>query len=94
MPTVVGQTITVPPVLPLAPPSDSVRVNRAILAGLEAIGAVIFPRVLLLLALSGAFVLSLYAMAWQSNIGLAILIAFSVLTIGPLSWLDRMARRG
>ena len=71
----------------------SVAVNRMVLASLEAVGFVLFPRLLLLLALVGAFALGVLAMSWQSGIGLEILIAFTALTVAPLAWLERMSRR-
>jgi len=74
-------------------PDPSVRVNRMILASLESVGFVLFPRLLLLMSLGGAFVLGVMAMRYQTQIVLEILIAFTTLTVAPLAWLERMSRR-
>lgn len=64
----------------------------ALLAVFTAIAKVLAVRLLLLLALAGAFVVTLLAMQWQSQIALAVLIAYCGLTVLPLialAWPDR-----
>jgi hypothetical protein len=78
--------------LGLSAPPEREKLPAAILAVFKAIAMVLAPRLQLLLALIGAFVLALLAMQWQSNIGLAILAAYCALTVIPLialAWPER-----
>jgi hypothetical protein len=50
-------------------------------------------RLLILLALLGAFALAVMAMLFGTPLHLYILIAYSMLTIGPLTALDLLSRR-
>jgi hypothetical protein len=88
------------PVAPLPPsPTEEVKQPAAagivpikidqsrILVAILAVSRVVAVRLQLLLALIGAFVLALMAMAQQSYLGLSILGAYSILTVLPLVWL-------
>lgn len=62
-------------------------------ANFSAIARILAVRLQLLLALIGAFVLAEGAMASQSNAGLLVLIAWAVLTIMPLVFLEYSGRQ-
>lgn len=74
---------------PPAPPARSAA-DRAFVGTLTAIAAILGSRLLLLLAVAGAFVLAFRA---ADNTGLMILIAYCVLTVIPLVALDIEAHR-
>lgn len=57
-----------------------------------AIAKMLAIRLQLLMALIGAFVLSLFAMRFQTYEGLAVVVAFCGLTILPLVWLEYSGR--
>jgi hypothetical protein len=59
----------------------------------RAFARVFAARLLILLALSGAFVLAVMAMMAGTPLHLLILIAYCTLTIGPLVALDLLSRR-
>ena len=59
----------------------------------RALAKVFAARLLILLALTGAFVLAVMAMVAATSLHLYILIAYAVLTIGPLVTLDLLSRR-
>ena len=61
-------------------------------ATLHVVSRVLAVRLQLLLALIGAFVLALGAMQWQTPAGLYVLIAWAVLTILPIVWLEYSGR--
>lgn len=73
------------------PPAPSRMPERA-LAVFNVLAAVLAVRLLLLLSLAGTFVLTLQAMAWQTPIGLAVAIAFALLTLTPLVWMEVRSR--
>lgn len=60
----------------------------AAIAGLTAV------RLLLLLAVGGAFYLATVAASTQSNASLFVLVAYAVLIVLPLVWLDSGRRPG
>ena len=64
------------------------RINAQVLAVIIALCRVLAVRFLLFLSLIGAFVLALEAMSLQTMAALAILVAYSVLTLGPLVILE------
>lgn len=64
----------------------------ALQAAFATIAKIVAVRLQLLLALIGTFVLALGAMAWQSNAGLWIVIAFASLTVLPLVALEYLGR--
>jgi hypothetical protein len=64
------------------------RINAQVLAVVIALCRVLAVRFLLFLSLIGAFVLALEAMQRQTLPALAVLVAYSVLTIGPLVALE------
>lgn len=68
------------------------RVPEQMLAVLRVVAMVLAVRLLLLLALGGTFTLALMAMAWQTPIGLATTIAFALLTLPPLVWMEVRSR--
>lgn len=82
---------SVPPIAPSAAPvlkpSAAATASAHILVAILAVSKVVAVRLQLLLALVGAFVLALMAMAQQSYLGLAIFGAYCVLTVIPLVWL-------
>lgn len=65
--------------------------DHAFIGTLTAIAAILASRLLLLLAVVGAFVLAVRA---TDNTGLEVLVAYSVITVLPLVWLDVNTRRG
>jgi hypothetical protein len=60
----------------------------------QVVAKVLAIRSQLLLAVIGAFVLSMYAMSWQTNAGLLVLIAWCLLTVMPLVALEWRGRPG
>ena len=68
------------------------RADQAFIGTLAAIGAVLASRLLLLLALLGAFILAVMAEQSQTYTGLAVLAAYCGLTILPLVLLDLKVR--
>jgi hypothetical protein len=86
--------------LPAAPPPPAATIYvpqkptaaELILANLKAISLILSARALLLLSLLGGFVLALGAMAWQTPMGLYVLIAWSVLTVLPMTGLEVTGR--
>ncbi len=74
-------------------PSNETRASlpQAVAAGtlalFQAIALILATKFLLLLALSGAFWLANEAMEHRDAMSLSIVVAYCVLTIGPLSWL-------
>lgn len=67
-------------------------VHELITANFKALALILAARVLLLLTLIGAFALALGAMAWQTPMGLYVLIAFCCLTVLPMAWLEVAGR--
>lgn len=67
--------------------------NDHIQAAFSAIARILAVKLQLLLTLLGAFVLALGAMAWQSPMGLAVLIAWCGLAVLPMVWLDYAGRQ-
>lgn len=57
-----------------------------------AIARVLAVRLQLMLAVIGAFVLAMLAMQWQTLPGLFVLIAWNILTVLPLIWLEYTGR--
>ena len=77
---------------PQQPPQHNVAVLLAVQGAFRAIALVLSVRLLLLLSLIGAFVLGYNAMQSQTWLGLAVLTAYSALTIIPLvalAWPNR-----
>jgi hypothetical protein len=79
-----------PPPPAIAASTAKSAADLAFVGTLTAIAAILASRLLLLLAVTGAFVLSLRADGYP---GLAILVSYTVLTVLPLVWLDLAARR-
>jgi hypothetical protein len=59
-----------------------------VLAAFRALALVLAVRFMLVLALAGTFTLALLAMDHQTIISAAITVAFAVLTLGPLVYLE------
>jgi len=76
--------------------TDAARTKDAALIGtVQAIAAILAGRVILLLSVIGAFVLAVMAMDPAiGQVGLYVLIAYSVLSIIPLTILDAKSRKG
>lgn len=68
-------------------------VNARVLAMLNAVSMIVAARILLLLSVCFGFVLALQAEAAQTRESIAVLIAWSVLTVLPLVVLDVLARQ-
>lgn len=64
------------------------RINQQVLAVTIALTRVLVVRFLLFLSLVGAFVLAIEAMQFQTLPSLAVLVAYAVLTTGPLVALE------
>jgi hypothetical protein len=78
-----------PPNLTQAPPQPiEPSALSVILNAFAALGYALSARALLLLSLIGAFVLACMAMTRGDNYGLAVLIAFCVLTVIPVTALE------
>lgn len=81
----------------LAPPQDPKIITSQLLAAslgvFHAIGMLIAVRLLLLFAMSGGFTLAIMAMQDQSYHGLFVFIAYSLLAVLPIVWLDRSERK-
>ena len=71
-----------------SPSTPSVRSDSAALGAFMAIASVLAARLLLLLGAVGAFVLAWVAAHSESWSPLYVLIAYGVLVVGPLAWLD------
>lgn len=63
------------------------------LEAFRVLARVLSVRALLLLALAGTFVLSLMAMQQGTPLSLALVVAFSMLTVGPLAALEWRGRQ-
>jgi hypothetical protein len=90
----IGPTEPAPePIITPAPPPPT---NSALLAQtlgvIAGIAGLTATRLLLLLAVLGAFYLSTIAANTQSNASLFVLIAYAVLIVLPLVWLDSTKR--
>jgi len=80
-----------PPAMEAVPPSHSmpsVREDSAALGAFRALASVLAARLLLLLGVLGAFVLAWVAAHAESFTPLCVLVAYGVLVVGPLAWLD------
>ena len=64
------------------------RSDSAALGAMVAIATVLAARLLLLLGVLGAFVLAWVAAHGETFTPLWVLIAYGVLVVGPLAWLD------
>jgi hypothetical protein len=69
-------------------PSAPVKADSAALGAFVAIASVLAARVLLLLSGLGAFALAWVAAHSDAWMPLNVLIAYGVLVVGPLAWLD------
>ena len=78
-------------------PSTGARIETsahvAILAAIRAFAVILSARLLLFLALAGAFALAVMSEAAPSVLNLLTLIAYCVLTVVPLVAMDHMSRR-
>jgi hypothetical protein len=80
----------------VAEPSPAPQIQSAhvaILAAIRAFAVILSARLLLFLALAGAFALAVMSEAAPSVLNLLTLIAYCVLTILPLVFLDHASRR-
>lgn len=64
------------------------------LTAFKALGFALSARALLFLALIGAFVLAVMAMLAQSYGALAVFIAYGILAVGPVTFLEIKRRAG
>lgn len=72
--------------------AERLAVYRAIASVIAASAAVLATRIILLVALIGAFVLAVMAAEEKSIIGLSILVAYAVLIVIPIVWLETRTR--
>jgi hypothetical protein len=77
----------------VVPPPAPPQADRAFVGVLSAVTALLAARLLLLLAIVGAFVLAFAAQRAESYVGLAILVAFCCLTLIPMVYLDVVTHR-
>lgn len=77
---------TAPPTVDTS--AERLAMYRAIASVIAASAAVLSTRLILLLGLIGAFVLAVMAARESSLIDLAILVAYAVLVLVPLVWLE------
>jgi len=73
--------------------SPEPKTHDAMIAAFSGLGYALSARALLLLTLVGAFVLAVMAMQSQTNPALAVLIAYCLLTVVPVSYLEIMRRK-
>lgn len=66
--------------------------DTQLLAVMRAISRILAIRLLLFLSLIGGFALAVMAMVQQSWLSLALVVAFVLLTVGPLAWLEVQGR--
>lgn len=81
------------PPAPLPEPAPRVVVKRAmpdreILAAMNGLGAVLAVRLMLALAVLGAFTLAYLAMEKASVMAICVLAAYALTTVGPLTYLS------
>jgi hypothetical protein len=77
---------------PTPPASDNSALLAQTLGVIAAIAGLTATRLLLLLAVCGAFYLATIAASTQSNASLFVLVAYAVLIVLPLVWLDSNKR--
>lgn len=66
--------------------------DAQLLTVFRALSRILAVRVLLFLALAGGFSLAVMAMVQQSWLSLALVVAFVLLTVGPLAYLEIAGR--
>jgi len=76
-----------------APVVQRVGIPEAMVSVFSALAFALSARLLLLLALAGAFVLALMAMQSQSYQSIGILIAYALLIVGPMVYLEARGNR-
>lgn len=84
--------VAAPPIQP--EPPRILRRHAEILDMFTVFARILSARFLLFLALIGAFVLALDAMREQTIPAIAVLVSYSLLTIGPLVGIELRGRRG
>ena len=62
------------------------------MAAFKSAGYILSARALLLLSLVGAFVLAVMAMEWQTFPALEVLIAYAILAVIPVAYLEARRR--
>ena len=78
---------------PAAAPQPPPKSDHAFVGVLAALTSLLAARLLLLLSISGAFVLAVMAMQAQSYAQLAVLVSFCCLTVLPMTYLDVVTHR-
>src|ERR1700722_6307034 len=91
-PSGIAQPPTAPPTPPPTIPQTSSL--ESVLTAFKALGFALSARALLFLALIGAFVLAVMAMLAQSYGALAVFIAYGILAVGPVTFLEIKRRAG
>jgi hypothetical protein len=76
------------PTIPTAPSGLSEPRPSPVLAALKVIARILAVRLILLLSVLGGFVLGVMAMLAQTWPSLAILVAYALLTVLPMVWLE------
>ncbi len=85
---------SIPSSEPAQPVQHVSSAHVAILAAIRAFAVILSARLLLFLALAGAFVLAVMSERDGSILNLLTLVAYCCLTVIPLVWVDCTARRG
>ena len=96
-PAAVPEPLQAPPPIPPvlhrpAPAAAPTRADSAAVGVLTALASVLAARLLLLLSVIFGFVLAIFAMREQSLTSLSILVAYTLLTVIPLVYLDLKTR--
>lgn len=74
-------------------PTPAASPSAGILSAFNAIARILAVRALLFIALLGGFALAVMAMLQQSWVGLALVVCFVALSVGPLAWLEIVGRQ-
>lgn len=84
----IGETGVVPPPVPPKVVIRRAMPDREILAAMNGLGALLAVRLMLALAVAGAFVLAYLAMRTPSVMAISVLVSYALTTVGPLTYLS------
>lgn len=82
-----------PQVQPTVPKQDKTQAQLAILAVLQSAALILAIRFFLFLALAGGFTLSLLAMSNQTTMSVVVLVAYCLLVLLPVVYLETRNKR-
>ena len=80
-------------VVTAAPPREKSQTQLAILAVMQTLALILAVRFFLFLSLVGGFVLALLATQSQTSMGLIVMVAYCVLIVLPMVWLETRVKR-